>query len=64
MGKDPSTFVPVKYGSAEEQAANPVLNMMTAASFAMFALIIYRTIHGKGGNNTKKPKSGSDGGFG
>jgi hypothetical protein len=38
--------------------------MMTAASFAMFALIIYRTIHGKGGNNTKTPKSGSDGGFG
>lgn len=37
---------------------------MTAASFAMFALILYRTIHGKGGNNTKTPKSGSESGFG
>jgi hypothetical protein len=65
MGKDPSTFVPVKYGSAET-LENPVLNVMIGASCVMLALLLYRSLHGKGSgsSNVKPPKGGEEGGFG
>lgn len=67
MGKDVNSFVPVKYGDSEEDQV-PVLNFMIGASFAMMLLILYRTMHGKGGNQSgktsSKGKGSGGGGFG
>lgn len=67
MGKDPNSFVPVKYGSAEGDEKSPVLNLAIGASFAALMVLIYRSMHGKGtgssGSATKGGSSGS-GGFG
>jgi hypothetical protein len=57
--------VPVKYGPAEEPQGG--LNFLVGASFAMFALLLYRSMHGKGGQNpgaNAKKGSNSGSGFG
>jgi hypothetical protein len=71
MGRDINAFVPVKYGTADDQEKSPALNLMIGASFAMLMVLIYRSMHGKGGNNaggkkgtSDKGSSGSGGGFG
>jgi AFG3 family protein len=70
MGRDINAFVPVKYGSADDQEKSPVLNLMIGASFAMLMVLIYRSMHGKGGNTGGKKgtgdkgSGGSGGGFG
>lgn len=62
MGRDPSTFVPIKYGPAEEQNNSPVMNFMIGASFLMLMVLIYRSMHGgKGGNLGQKSSKGSGG---
>jgi hypothetical protein len=50
MGRDPNSFVPVKYGAAEDGEQSPAINLMIGASFAMLMLLIYRSMHGKGGS--------------
>lgn len=61
MGRDPSTFVPIKYGPAEEEGNGPVLNMLVGASFIMLMVLIYRSMHGKGGSSGTKSTKGSSG---
>lgn len=68
MGRDPNSFVPVKYGSAEEEERSPAINLMIGASFAMMMVLIYRSMHGKGGGTgtggKSTPNKNTGGGFG
>lgn len=57
MGRDVNSFVPVKYSSADSEEASPVLNLMIGASFAMLMVLIYRSMHGKGGSSGTGSKS-------
>jgi len=59
MGRDPSTFVPIKYGPADEMNNSPVMNLMIGASFIMLMALIYRSMHGKGGSSGPKSSKGS-----
>ena len=54
MGRDPNTFVPIKYGPADEQDKSPLLNFMIGASFLMMMVLLYRSMHGKGGSSGSK----------
>ena len=59
MGRDPSTFVPIKYGPADEQNNSPVMNFLIGASFLMLMVLIYRSMHGgKGGSSGQKSSKG------
>lgn len=65
MGRDPNSFVPVKYGAAEENEQSPAINLMIGASFAMLMLLIYRSMHGKGSNSgSSKTTQNKGSGFG
>lgn len=58
-------MVPVKYGPADEQEKSPVLNLMIGGSFAMLMVLLYRSMHGKGGSAKGGSSSGNKpGGFG
>lgn len=67
MGKDPNTFVPVKYGAAEGDETNPTLNLAMGLSAAALFALIYRSglTGGKGaGNLGQQARKGSNTGGG
>ena len=57
MGKDPSTFVPVKYGSASEMEGVPPINIFFGALFVFLMYRLYKTMHGKKTKSGSKPAS-------
>lgn len=65
LGRSPESFVPVKYGPADDGENNAVLSFAIKASFVMLAILIYRSMHGKGGGSAgSSTKKGGSGGFG
>ena len=66
MNREPSYFVPVKYGPADEGQTSSV-NLLVGGTFALLLFALYRRMHGKGGGSGpagKDKKGGSGGGFG
>jgi hypothetical protein len=69
MGKDVSTFVPLKYASGDE-AADAKNTLLIALGFGAILALLYRSIHGKGstgkktGSSNKKNSGGMMGGGG
>lgn len=65
LNKEPSNFVPVKYGPTEEPSS-PV-NILVGGAFVLMMIALYRRMHGKGGDkgaSTKGTKGSGGGGFG
>jgi len=66
MNREPSHFVPVKYGPANDGQTSSV-NLLVGGTFALLLFALYRRMHGKrGGSGSigKDKKGGSGGGFG
>ena len=60
MGKDPSQFVPVKYGSEAEGEQFPIFNLLIGSLFVFMLIRLYRQTHGKGkGGSSKSSSKGS-----
>lgn len=65
MGRSPENFVPVKYGPAEDENENAALSFGLKISFVMLGILLYRSMHGRGGGNAgSSAKKGGSGGFG
>ena len=60
MGKDPSQFVPIKYGVGLDGETFPIINILIGSLFVMMLLRLYKQYHGKGKGGSAKP--GSKGG--
>lgn len=64
MGKDPSQFVPIKYGSASGEEQFPIVNVLIGSLFLLMLARLYKQTHGKGKSGTGKPGSSKGGGMG
>lgn len=65
MGRSQDAFVPVKYGPPVDGNDNAFMSFAAKAGFLMVGILIYKSMHGKGGGaagNAKK--KGGSGGFG
>ena len=64
MGKDPSQFVPIKYGSADDNQPIPSINFLIGGMFVLLLLRLYRQTHGKGKGGSSKSASNRGSGMG
>ena len=65
MGRAPEAFVPIKYGPPVDGDHNAVLSFAIKASFLMLGILLYKSMHGKGGGSAgSQAKKGGSGGFG
>ena len=64
MGKDPSQFVPIKYGSGMDGETFPVINLLIGSLFILMLARLYRTTHGKGKTGSGKSTSSKGSGMG
>lgn len=65
MGRSTENFVPVKYGPAVDGEQNAVLSFAIKASFIMLGILLYKSMHGRGGGSgANSAKKGGSGGFG
>ena len=64
MGRDPSQFVPIKYGS-DGESAFPMTNFLVGSLFVLLCLRLWNTSHGKGkGGKSSGSSKGGLGGMG
>ena len=63
MGKDPSQFVPIKYGPGMDNEQFPIVNFAIGSLFLLMLVRLYRQTHGKGkgGSGTKGASKGGSG---
>ena len=64
MGKDPSQFVPIKYGSGLDGQQFSIINILIGSLFVMMLLRLYKQYHGKGKSGSTKPGQSGKGGMG
>ena len=66
MGRDPSQFVPIKYGNDDGEQAFPVTNFLVGSLFVLMCLRLWKMNHGKGkgGKSSSSSKGGGMGGMG
>jgi len=66
MGRDPSQFVPIKYGSDTGEDQFPMMNVLVCGLFAFMLLRLWKQSHGKGkgGSKSSSSKGGGLGGMG
>jgi len=65
LGRSQDSVVPVKYGPAVDGSDNAFMSFAAKASFLMLGILIYKSMHGKGGGGAgNAAKKGGSGGFG
>lgn len=65
MGKDPSQFVPIKYGPGMDGEQFPIINVLIGSVFILMLARLYKQTHGKGkGGSSGKSGSSKGGGMG
>jgi len=65
MGRSQDSFVPVKYGPPVDGSDNAFMSFAAKAGFLMLGIMIYKSMHGKGGGSAgNAAKKGGSGGFG
>lgn len=65
MGKDPSQFVPIKYGPGVDGEQFPIINLLIGSVFILMLARLYKQTHGKGkGGSSGKSGSSKGGGMG
>lgn len=65
MGKDPSQFVPIKYGPGVDGEQFPIINLLIGSVFILMLARLYKQTHGKGkGGSSGKSGSSKGGGLG
>ena len=61
MGKDPSQFVPIKYGAGMDGEQFPIVNFLIGSLFVLLLIRLYRSTHGKGTKGSGASKSKGSG---
>lgn len=52
MGKDPSQFVPIKYGPGMDGESFPIVNFLIGSLFVLLLIRLYKSTHGKNAKGT------------